>query len=191
MFKFMKKLFNRSKVNFLVGIIVGIIIMAGGVYAATLVNSKDVFYDNANSTLSSTNVQGAIDELYTKSKNLLPRYAFGTPTDSSPTDFKEVIASSGSNVFVRKMGSQLSVCLYYNNDLFCMKNGAANWETNKAMLNTATFPGVTCSASSSRADCSDDSFNCSVVSFGYVYCDVGDVDLRRCDVRADGSVDCS
>ena len=166
MFKFMKKLFNHSKVNFLVGIIVGIIIMAGGVYAAILVNSKDVFYDNANSTLSSTNVQGAIDELYTKSKNLLPRYAFGTPTDSSPTDFKEVISSSGSNVFVRKIGSQLSVCIYYNNDLICMKNGTANWETNKAMLNTATFPGTTCHSSSDGGNCEDDSFIVAVYSNG-------------------------
>ena len=190
MFKFMKKLFNHSKVNFLVGIIVGIIIMAGGVYAATLINSKDVFYDNASSTLSSTNVQGAIDELYAKSKNILPRYAFGTPTDSSPTDFKEVIASSGSNVFVRKIGSQLSVCLYYNNDLFCMKNGTANWETNKAMLNTATFPGATCGVSSSSADCNDGSFDCSASSGGDVYCDVDDTALY-CFVLVDGTASCS
>ena len=113
--------------------------MAGGVYAATLVNSKDVFYDNANSTLSSTNVQGAIDELYTKSKNLLPRYAFGTPTDSSPTDFKEVIASSDSNVFVRKIGSQLSVCLYRNEQLFCLKNGVENWGTNQKILTVSNI----------------------------------------------------
>ena len=190
MFKFMKKLFNHSKVNFVVGIIVGIIIMAGGVYAATLVNSKDVFYDNANSTLSSTNVQGAIDELYTKSKNLLPRYAFGTPTDSSPTDFKEVIASSGSNVFVRKMGSQLSVCLYYNNDLFCMKDGTANEETNKAMLNTATFPGATCDTDSyDGVYCEDDSFRCYAGPPGYVFCNDYDASFG-CEVR-NGSVSCS
>ena len=189
MFKFMKKLFNHSKVNFLVGMIVGIIIMAGGVYAATLVNSKDVFYDNANSTLSSTNVQGAIDELYTKSKNLLPRYDFLTPTDSSPTDFKEVIASYGSNLFLRKIGSQLSVCLYYNNDLFCMKSGTANWETNKAMLNTAAFPGATCSANSDGASCNDGSIRCYAYSNGNVSCYDDDA-ASRCVAYADGLVGC-
>ena len=36
-------------------------------YAVTI-HGKDVSYDNTVSEISSTNVQGAIDELYTKSK---------------------------------------------------------------------------------------------------------------------------
>ena len=189
MLKKRKSLFKNSKTKFILGIILGIILTGGGVYAATIGNSKDVFYDNATSNLSSTNVQDALDELYDKINNRLTTYAFGIPTINSSADFQEVIASSGSNVFVKKQGSQLSVCLYYNNRLFCMKNGTENWETNKAMLNTTTFPGASCAASSSSAGCYDDSFICYAYSYGYVPCNAHDADLY-CDVRADGAVDC-
>ena len=36
------------------------------VYASSLINASDVVYDNANSNLVSTNVQGALDELIQK-----------------------------------------------------------------------------------------------------------------------------
>ncbi len=187
--KKVKNLFKNSKTKFILGLILGIILTGGGVYAATIGNSKDVFYDNATSNLSSTNVQDALDELYDKINNKLTTYAFGTPTINSPVDFQEVIASSGSNVFVKKQGSQLSVCLYYNNRLFCMKNGTENWETNKAMLNETTFSGATCSASSSYARCYDDSFNCVARSNGGVNCNDLDAGLY-CRVYADGRVEC-
>ena len=49
----------------LIGFIVGTIIFGGvAVYAAVTFPSNDVSYDNTNSGLSSTNVKGAIDELY-------------------------------------------------------------------------------------------------------------------------------
>ncbi len=68
MIKKIKKIFTNSKVTFTFGIIFGLLLAAGGVYATTLANSKDVTYDNSNSTLTSTNVQDAIDELYGKTK---------------------------------------------------------------------------------------------------------------------------
>ena len=55
--KKVKNLFKNSKTKFILGLILGIILTGGGVYAATIGNSKDVFYDNATSNLSSTNVQ--------------------------------------------------------------------------------------------------------------------------------------
>ena len=190
--KKVKNLFKNSKTRFILGLILGIILTGGGVYAATIGNSKDVFYDNATSNLSSTNVQDALDELYDKINNRLTTYAFGTPTINSPVDFQEVIASSGSNVFIKKQGSQLSVCLYYNNRLFCMKNGTENWETNKAMLNTTTFPGTTCPSptSSSSASCYDDSFSCEAYSNGAVCCYDNDAGLF-CGVHADGRIECN
>ena len=42
----------------------GLIFGTAGVYAATYFPSDDVTYDNSESGLSSTDVQGAIDELY-------------------------------------------------------------------------------------------------------------------------------
>lgn len=54
------------------GFILGIIVAGGTVYAATVLNSNSISYDNSNSTLSSTNVQDAIDELYEKSETHCP-----------------------------------------------------------------------------------------------------------------------
>ena len=53
-------------------VIVIIVLSLGVVYAASSIPSKEVYYDNSNSSLHSTNVQSAIDELYyrTYSANL-------------------------------------------------------------------------------------------------------------------------
>lgn len=60
----MKKV-KKFKGKFIIGVIVGGIIFGSiGVYAATYFPSRDVTYDNTQSGLKSTNVQGAIDELY-------------------------------------------------------------------------------------------------------------------------------
>ena len=192
MVKFVKKIFSKPKLSFIMGIILGITFTASGVYAASSLTSKSVFYDSKNSSLSSTNVQDALDELYENGKSCFPHYAFGLPTDSSPTDFKEVIASSGSSTFVRKQGDQLSVCLYSNatnNKLVCLKNGVENYEANKAILNTTNFPGARCSAYSSYAICESESFLCRANLDGYVICADSDADLV-CDVDSDGEVGC-
>mgnify|MGYP004469642067 CR=1 FL=1 len=57
-----KEKLKKNK-RFLLGFLLGILISSGSVYAASII-SKDVSYDNSNSKLTSTNVQGAIDELY-------------------------------------------------------------------------------------------------------------------------------
>ena len=56
--------------NNLIGLIVGGIIFGSlGVYAAITFPSNEVSFDPSNSTLSSTNVKDAIDELYKKCTN--------------------------------------------------------------------------------------------------------------------------
>ena len=184
-----KKIFKNLKINFVTGLIIGAVLAGSGVYAVALDSSNNVTYDNSTSKASSTNVQDALDELYNNTFFSEPRYEFGTPNASSSTNFKEVIASSGSNVFVRKIGSQLSVCLYRNEQLLCLKNGVENLETNKKILTTTTFPGATCDAPSSAAGCYDDSFNCDVYSSGSVECDDYAADLI-CFVHANGRVHC-
>ncbi len=64
----MKKVRKIFKNNYkiLIGLILGVIISVGGVCAATTIAGSTVTYSNSSSGLSSTTVQGAIDELYTK-----------------------------------------------------------------------------------------------------------------------------
>lgn len=58
-----EKFFKQNFVGFIIG---GIIFGTLGVYAAITFPSNEVSFDPSNSTLTSTDVQGAIDELYQK-----------------------------------------------------------------------------------------------------------------------------
>ena len=59
----MKYYVRKNLISFLIGLI---LFGSLGVYAIVTFNSKDVSYENVTSGLSSKNVQGAIDELYTE-----------------------------------------------------------------------------------------------------------------------------
>ena len=54
----------KSTIRFLIGITLGIIVSAVGVYAATIIGKgSNLTYDNTSSNLSSANIQDALDEL--------------------------------------------------------------------------------------------------------------------------------
>ena len=66
-----KKIIKNNVKVLIAFILGGIILGTGGVYAATVINASDVSYKNASSGMTSTNVQGAIEELYNDSKKNL------------------------------------------------------------------------------------------------------------------------
>ena len=57
---------KRYNYKLIIGFILGIILFGGVVYSEILYNSNIVHYDNSNGTLTSSNVQAAIDELATR-----------------------------------------------------------------------------------------------------------------------------
>ena len=61
---------RRKNYKWIIGIMIGIILSLTGVYAATQYTSKNIYYNNEKSSLSSEDVQGAIDELAEKTKNI-------------------------------------------------------------------------------------------------------------------------
>lgn len=61
----MNKIRNNFKIIFITFVVSGIIFSTLGVYAGIIINSNTVSYNNATG-LDSTNVQDAIDELYSK-----------------------------------------------------------------------------------------------------------------------------
>ena len=65
MVKKIKIFFKKNILGIIIG---GLIFGTAGVYAATYFPSYNVTYDNTESGLSSTDVQGAIDELYNECK---------------------------------------------------------------------------------------------------------------------------
>ena len=70
----MKKIgkFIKNNYKIVLGIIIGILITGTTVYAAISIAGKDITYSNTTSGLTATTVQGAIDEIYEKSKTHCP-----------------------------------------------------------------------------------------------------------------------
>lgn len=61
-----KRLRENYNYKLIIGFIIGFLLSGIGVYATTVLSSREVSYDNSKSGGSSTNVQGAIEELYKK-----------------------------------------------------------------------------------------------------------------------------
>ena len=82
--KKLKKIFNNKIFMFIFG---GMLFSAVSVYAVTYFPSNQVTYDNSSSKLSSTNVQGAIDELYNTCKAATSgKYMYYTTSNLIDTD---------------------------------------------------------------------------------------------------------
>ena len=84
----MKKIKDLVKKNYkvVIGIIIGITISIG--IGVSAVATKDITYDNSKSGLTSTNLQGAIDEIYEKAKPTefkVGDYVSMTPTKTTFT----------------------------------------------------------------------------------------------------------
>ena len=185
--------------NSLFGFMFGIVVASSiGVFAATTLASRSVYYDNSTSGGSSTTVSGAIDELYDMAKTHCPEgysctllppkyYAFGLPNATSPTNYNDVITSSGVNAFVQLEGEQLSACIYRNNTLECFKNN--NYEEEKEHLKQV-FGKSNCSVGSSYSYCDDSVFYCDASPVGDVSC-IDRVAGHECYVYAYGLVSCS
>ena len=88
-----KKLFKNSLFTFIIG---GLIACTISVGAASLIYSSDVTYDNTSSGLSSTTVQGALDELYEKAKNAPSCDSDGVCTVSCKTGEQLILNSDTS-----------------------------------------------------------------------------------------------
>lgn len=162
------KIINNKK--YILGIITGILISGTTVYAATVISAANVSYSNTTSSLSSTNVQEAIDELYNKAnlqknKNNKIYFDLYEPTTSSSTDYKTL----NENLFVALNGMQKSVCIIKNDLLNCFDINNAKIE--KEHLKTL-YSNTDCTTLSYEdcLYCSDSSFECKVYDDGKVKC---------------------
>ena len=85
----------KSILIYIVGLISGILITSGLVYAVILFEAIEVEYDNSNSGSNSKNVQQAIDELYDLSETHIPGdYVCVKSTGTFSNDSWETIASA-------------------------------------------------------------------------------------------------
>lgn len=77
------KKFLLGNIKTVVSFILGIIISGVTVYAATIIASNQVGYDNTSSGMSATNVQDAIDELYTKANSIECKKGYAKQNETS------------------------------------------------------------------------------------------------------------
>ena len=185
----------KNKKNIICFLLGGVVFGTIGVYAATTLLSQSVYYNNSTSGATSTNVQGAIDELYTRANTWInPNNNFGTPqyyafgkykgwcsstdtTCKSYADFPTTATTppSGKNVYaVKYEDGQYGVCIQRNGKEHCFRGRNYKAEAKHVQ---EVFSDISCDVRSS-----------SVYFDGAsVYCDAADF---NCNVNADGQVGC-
>lgn len=201
----------KNNIKIVIAFILGGVVFGTlGVYAATTLLSQSVYYNNTNSGATSTNVQGALDELYTRASNMgTPQYYATTGTYkgwcsstdtncNSKADFPTTSTTppSGKNVYAAKYkDGQYGVCIKRNGKEHCFR--ARNYKVEakhvqEVFSDVGTYDsstGLGCSVFSSAVGCSASAFYCGVDSDGVVDCrDYGSGE--RCYVGAVGSVYC-
>ena len=106
----MKEKIKKNLIGFIIGVITTFSI---SVIAATYFPSKDVIYDNKESGLESTNVQGAIDELYGV---CFPPKGSDTITDLLPSNPDELYKDEHGDI--RYYGATPNNYVSFNNELW-------------------------------------------------------------------------
>ena len=212
----------KNNIKIVIAFILGGVVFGTlGVYAATTLLSQSVYYNNTNSGATSTNVQGALDELYTRASKWLNPNDMGTPqyyattgtykgwcssTDTncnSKADFPTTSTTppSGKNVYAAKYkDGQYGVCIKRNGKEHCFR--ARNYKV-EAKHVQEVFSDVGTYDSSTGLGCSvlssyDSSYaGCNASDFGCQVSSGGLVECldygtnEDCYVDADGSVICS
>lgn len=197
----LKEKFIKNE-KYILGIITGILISGTTVYAATIISAVNVSYSNTSSKLSSTNVQNAIDELYDKAKNNCPdgyecikvRYAFGEPTDSSPSSFDEVRQTFPMTaVAVRLLNGSKSICIYRGSkSIECFANNSTTTEIThmQEVYGTNNCAEKNAGNNTKYLECNNSNTICQAYSNGIINCYTSDTGYG-CYILADNSVNCN
>ena len=141
-----------KNMKFVLGIIVGIIISSIGVFALSI-SARDTTYDNTISGSSATNMQDAIDDLYSKSGNAKV-IDCGTATNNTldvSTCYDGDLTKLTKDNFYVVASSIKGYCYKYGtewNSSECVINVSWSYNTN----GTLTISGTNCSAHSSNTD---------------------------------------
>lgn len=180
----------KTVIAFILG---GIVFGTIGVYAATTLLSQSVYYNNTNSGASSTNVQGALDELFTRASKWVNPNDMGTPTNyifdgtNPPTTSSPTTPPSGKTVYLGLYADiQYGVCIKRNRKQHCFRYN--NWVA-EAKHVQEVFSGNSCNVLSSSVICTASDFKCWIASNGLVYCRDNGAG-SHCGVDPDGTVDC-
>ena len=191
--------FIKSNFKLVSGIIAGAIISGTTVYAVTNgLNANQVDYDNSNSSLSSTDVQSAIDELNGKANTdhfLVKKYKelAGTPTNykcdqgNAPTTDSSTTRPSNRNVYVALYeDGQYGVCINDDSNQECFRAHNYILES-KHILDY--FSNGTCEHDAEHTRCEDGDYVCVSNKSGFIGCSAPSFSTSYVD--SDNTVFCS
>ena len=165
----MKK-FIKNNIKLFIGIIIGILLCGGTIYAANSFNANEIPYTENNQT----SVKSALDDLYTRANTWI---------DPSYVDLLTLQTNTTNKILASKKG----LCIKRDNKVNCFK--VNNWDVEQTHIQQV-FSDVSCVVHSSGVGCVASDFYCSVYPNGHVNC--GDrFDSSNCEVDSSGSVSCS
>lgn len=132
----MKEKNSKDLKSFIAGMAVGSVLIGGGVYA-TAVSAGSVSYSNSASGINASNVQGAINTMYSSAKNI-------SETNDELKYFKyynecHTTTISGS-IFTKGKQDFKGVfsCTDYSNIYYNLKGGSAASSAGTSFCNTVT-----------------------------------------------------
>lgn len=142
----------KSNYKFVAGAIIGAALTGGTAYAATiLLNSNQVGFDNTGTSLSSTDVQGALDELYQKAKildNLPLMQTFNKSSLANVGDSATLIdARDGEKYTVKKLADGK---VWMTENLRLINKTISNADSNLPAGETWTIPASSVSGFSAQ-----------------------------------------
>ena len=158
-----------TKVKVLAAFFLGSTLTGSAVYAATILfNADQVGFDNTNTSLSSTNVQGALDELYTRANTWID-------PSTIQTNYNGKVFASSKGIIIGRKGQTHSIRIN-------------NWSAEKDHIQQI-FSDTSCGVEADRVYCNASDLGCFVYSDGSVGCGDGS-GYMNCSVSSDDSVHC-
>lgn len=165
------KNFFKNKTKVIIAFLLGLFISGTSVYAATTYfMSANVTYSNTNSTLTSTTVNTAVDELYKKAESMVDAAYLSYFSNLKFSSNKKIIASNYL-VCINLYSNRYSVaCFRYNNfevEKYRINRvfGRGSCINSGGNFNAANDPGTT-----TAVTCTGNNFTCEIRKTGYVYC---------------------
>ena len=168
--------FIKNNLKLVVAFTLGLLVAGTGVYAAGVIASKEITYED-NTSIGATNVQDAIDKLNTKATTKITEAEAKCPSGKICTE-----TNSKGTIFASKIG----ICINRNNIFQCFKINNSDVEKNHIQ---EVFSDVRCSVTSSYVTCLASDFRCTVNSGGSVFC-YDQSGGSSCGVSSKGGVNC-
>ena len=198
----MKKVLQlkNKKVKFIIGMIIGIVVSITIASAnSNILNASEVDYDNSESSLTTTNIQGAIDELNEKANTdhfFVKKYLeySGNPTnyvcdgENPPTVESSTTPPEGHTLYLALYSDgQYGVCTNWYGDQNCFR--VNNYINEKKHIQDL-FSDGTCVESENYTRCENTNFICVANKSGFIGCS-HTRKLAQVTVNYDSAVSCN